>query len=98
MIPKIRHYVWVGSKPMPEKVLRNVASWRKRCPDYEVKLWNEKNFDVNSVPFTRDSCKRGKYGWPADYIRFWACCGSIGICPIRYFIVPHFFRSDGKEE
>jgi hypothetical protein len=35
-------------------------------------LWSEKNFDVNSVPFTRDSCKLGKYGWPADYIRFWA--------------------------
>jgi hypothetical protein len=72
MIPKILHYVWVGGKPMPERVLQDIASWRRFCPDYEVKLWNEKNFDVNNVPFTRDSCKLGKYGWPADYIRFWA--------------------------
>jgi mannosyltransferase OCH1-like enzyme len=50
MIPKILHYVWVGGKPMPERVLQDIASWCRFCPDYEVKLWNEKNFDINSVP------------------------------------------------
>ena len=45
-IPKIIHYCWFGGNPLPEDVQRYIATWRKLCPDYEIKEWNETNFDI----------------------------------------------------
>ena len=41
MIPKIIHYCWFGRGQMPELALRCFESWKKYCPDYEIKEWNE---------------------------------------------------------
>ena len=37
MIPKIIHYCWFGGKPLPELAQKCIASWKKYCPDYEIK-------------------------------------------------------------
>ena len=47
MIPKIIHYCWFGRGPLPELAQKCIASWRKYLPDYEIKEWNEDNFDIN---------------------------------------------------
>ena len=39
-------------------------------PDYEIKEWNEDNFDVNSIPYTREAYEAGKYAFVSDYARF----------------------------
>ena len=46
MIPKIIHYCWFGRGPLPELAQKCIASWKKYLPDYEIKEWNEDNFDV----------------------------------------------------
>ena len=51
MIPKIVHYCWFGSDK-PGKIRRRIESWKKLLPDYEIWEWNEKNFDVYSIPYT----------------------------------------------
>ncbi len=48
-----------------------IASWREFLPDYEIKEWNENNFDVNLTPYTRDAYADGKYAFVSDYARFW---------------------------
>ena len=50
MIPKIIHYCWFGRNPKPQKVIEYIETWKKFCPDYEIKEWNEDNFDVNMMP------------------------------------------------
>jgi mannosyltransferase OCH1-like enzyme len=40
-------------------------------PDYEIKEWNESNFDVDSIPYTHDAYRQGKYAYVSDYARFW---------------------------
>ena len=47
MIPKKIHYCWFGGKEKPEAVKKYIASWKKYCPDYEIKEWNESNFDIH---------------------------------------------------
>ena len=49
MIPKIIHYVWFGDKPSGEVEKKCIASWKKYCPDYEIKLWNEESFDLKGA-------------------------------------------------
>ena len=45
MIPKVIHYCWFGGNPLPYEVKKCIKSWEKMCPDYEIKQWNESNFD-----------------------------------------------------
>lgn len=71
MIPKIIHYCWFGHNPLPPLALECIASWKKYLPDYEIKEWNEDNFDVNSIPYTAEAYKQKKYAFVSDYARFW---------------------------
>ncbi len=70
MIPKIIHYCWFGGNPLPKSALKCIASWRKHFPDYEIREWNESNFDVNLIPYTRQAYARKKYAFVSDYARF----------------------------
>lgn len=71
MIPKIIHYCWFGHNPLPKSAVKCIASWRKYLPDYEIKEWNEDNFDVNIIPYTREAYEAKKYAFVSDYARFW---------------------------
>ena len=71
MIPKIIHYCWFGRNELPKSALRCIDSWRKHFPDYEIKEWNEDNFDVDMMPFTREAYSRKKYAFVRDVARFW---------------------------
>ena len=71
MIPRTIHYCWFGRNPLPESAKRYIASWQMHFPEYEVKEWNEDNFDVNSIPYTHDAYEAGKYAFVSDYARFW---------------------------
>lgn len=71
MIPKIIHYCWFGRNPLPSLALKCIASWKKHLPDYEIKEWNEDNFDVNAIPYTQEAYTAKKYAFVSDYARFY---------------------------
>ena len=71
MIPKTIHYCWFGRNPLPGSAVKCINSWRKFFPDYEIKEWNEDNFDVNSIPYTAEAYQARKYAFVSDYARFW---------------------------
>ena len=69
MIPKIIHYVWFGKKPYPKKVQYCLDSWKRILPEYEFKRWDETNFDVNSVLFTKQAAEHKMWAFVSDYVR-----------------------------
>ena len=71
MIPKTIHYCWFGGKPLPRSARKCIDSWRKHLPDYEIREWNETNFDVNMIPYTREAYECRKYAFVSDYARFY---------------------------
>ncbi len=71
MIPKTIHYCWFGGKALPKSAHKCINSWRKFLPDYEIKEWNESNFDVNMVPYTAEAHAAKKYAFVSDFARFW---------------------------
>lgn len=79
IIPRIIHFVWVGGKEKPKFVLDNIESWKKCCPEYEIKEWNEGNFDIESVPYVRQAYENKKYAFVSDYIRLYALYNEGGI-------------------
>lgn len=79
MIPKIIHYCWFGHGPKSALAEKCIASWRKYLPDYEIKEWNEDNFDVNSIPYTSEAYRAHKYAFVSDYARFWILYNYGGV-------------------
>lgn len=79
MIPKIIHYCWFGRSPLPPLAKECIASWKKYLPEYEIKEWNEDNFDVNMIPYTRDAYKVKKYAFVSDYARYYILYHEGGI-------------------
>lgn len=71
MIPRTIHYCWFGGKPLPRDAEKYILSWKKFLPDYEIKRWDESNFDVNSIPYVKEAYAAGKYAFVSDYARFW---------------------------
>ena len=70
-IPKIIHYCWFGGNPLPELAKKCIASWKKFLPDYEIKEWNEQNYDVRKITYTAQAYDAKKYAFVSDYARFW---------------------------
>lgn len=71
VIPKIIHYCWFGANKLPELAEACIASWKKYLPDYEIKEWNEKNFDISITPYVQEAYAAKKYAFVSDYARFW---------------------------
>lgn len=71
MIPKIIHYCWFGGNPLPPLAIKCIESWKRFFPDYEIKEWNESNFDVNIIPYTAEAYRLKKYAFVSDFARFW---------------------------
>ena len=70
-IPKVIHYCWFGQKTLPKSARKCIASWKKYLPDYEIREWNEDNFDVNMIPYTHKAYECKKYAFVSDYVRFY---------------------------
>lgn len=79
MIPKKIHYCWLSNDPFPRKIRKCMDTWRKMLPDYEFKLWNTHNFDINSVPFVKQAYEQRKWAFAADYIRMYALYHEGGV-------------------
>ena len=79
MIPKVIHYCWFGRNPLPPLAVKCIESWRKYLPDYEIKEWNEDNFDVNIIPYTKEAYEAKKYAFVSDYVRFWILYNHGGL-------------------
>ena len=79
MIPKVIHYVWLGHGEKSEKTKACIESWRTYMPGWEIKEWNEDNFDINYNDFTRDSYEKGMYAFTSDVVRLYALYHEGGI-------------------
>ncbi len=65
---------------MPELVKNCIASWHKYMPDWEYKLWNEDNFDIDSSPqYVRQAYQARKFAFVSDYVRLTALAKYGGV-------------------
>ena len=71
MIPKVIHYCWFGKGELPTLAKKCIASWKHYMPTYEIKEWNENNFDVNMIRYTKEAYKNKKYAFVSDFARFY---------------------------
>lgn len=69
-IPKILHYIWLGKNPTPKIFDKCVESWKKYCPDWEIKRWDESNLDIDCCKYCRQAYDAKKFAFASDVLRF----------------------------
>lgn len=69
MIPKVIHYCWFGHNPIPDRHKKWMESWRKYCPDYEIREWNEDNYDITKNSYMYEAYQNKKWAFVSDYAR-----------------------------
>lgn len=69
LIPKKIHYCWFGGKEIPEEYKKNIESWGKFCPDYEIIRWDETNYDVHKNTYIGQAYDNKKWAFVSDYAR-----------------------------
>lgn len=70
MIPHIIHYFWFGGAEKPKVVLDCIESWKRYFPGWEIKEWNEENYNINKCQYMIDAYQLKKYAFVSDYARF----------------------------
>lgn len=79
MIPKIIHYCWFGRGEKPGQVLMCIESWKKYLPDYELKEWNENNFDITQNQYVKEAYENRKFAFVTDFVRLYALYHEGGV-------------------
>lgn len=100
MIPKIIHYCWFGKKPLTDEVKAYIETWKRHFPDFEIKRWDESNFDVNAMPYTRQAYFAKRFAFVSDVARLAALYSDGGIyldtdILIKKRFPDEWFRLDG---
>ena len=72
MTPRTIHYCWFGNNPKPQEVLTCIESWKRTCPNFDIKEWNELNFPVEHFPFASKMYNEKRWAFVSDYARLWA--------------------------
>lgn len=71
-IPKTIHFAWFGGGRIPEHRQKNIDTWRRLLPDYEIVRWDENNFPIESYPYAVDAYNKGIYAFVSDVARLHA--------------------------
>ena len=67
MIPKIIHLIWISEKPIPEKFIKYIDSWKRIMPDYKIVEITLKN--IKRSPFVNKAIKIKNYALAGHYAR-----------------------------
>lgn len=107
MIPKVIHYCWFGRGELPDLAKICIESWKTYCPDYEIKEWNEDNFDLDKYPYVREAYDKRKFAFVTDVVRLYALYHEGGIYmdtdvevlkPLDRFLSHHAFSGFEDEK
>lgn len=79
LIPKKIHYCWFGSKTLPKEFERNIDSWKRMCPDYDIIRWDESNIDVAMNLYMKQAYERKAWAFVSDVARIKAIFDEGGI-------------------
>lgn len=79
MIPKTIHYCWFGRGKMPLFAKKCMESWKKLLPDFEIRQWDERSFNIESSRYVSEAYQARKFAFVSDYVRLYALYHEGGI-------------------
>ncbi len=68
-IPKVIHSFWFSGERLPEIYEKCMDSWKRICPDFEIKIWTSSEYDITKNSFMINAYEKKKWAFVADYAR-----------------------------
>ena len=72
MIPKIIHICWFSDDKYPFLIKQCFRSWKKRCPDYELRIWDYEMAKSLGIAYVNEALRLKKWAFAADVVRLYA--------------------------
>lgn len=72
MIPRIIHFIWLGTAEMPQLMKDCMESWHKYLPNYEIMRWDDDSIKEIEYPFVQEALQQRKWAFASDVIRLYA--------------------------
>ena len=79
MIEKKIHYVWLGSREIPQNYGAFIRGWRELHPDWEIIRWSEENFDCQGNSWVKTAIEQENWSLAADVIRSYVLLNHGGV-------------------
>jgi hypothetical protein len=95
----------VGGAKKPKLVLDCIESWKKFCPDYEIKEWGDKELAQINNKYANEALAARKFAFASDVMRLYALKYYGGLymdsdllvtAPLDKFLDNHFFTGFEK--
>lgn len=77
-IPKILHQVWLGKQPIPEIFIEWKNHWRVLHPDWQYKLWTDRDISKNTQLITFTSSSQ-QFSSKSNIVRLYAIMKYGGV-------------------
>ena len=81
LIPKVIHYIWLGTNEIDKISLKCMDSWSKILPEYKIVRWNDekcKNI-ISKNLYARQAYEKRKYAFVSDYLRLYILYNYGGV-------------------
>lgn len=80
-IPKVIHYIWLGTRDLDRTSLKCMETWKKYLPDYEVRRWGDAECMemIRANKYASQAYDAKKYAFVSDYIRVYVLYNYGGI-------------------
>lgn len=79
MIPRIIHYTWFSTNPMPEAVKQCIASWHQLMPSWKYELWDAERVSTLNSVWLKECLAACKWAFAADFVRVYALTHYGGV-------------------
>ncbi len=68
-IPKVINTFWFSNEPIPDRYQCCINSWKKYCPDYEIRIWSLLDYNSRGNRYFEEAISVGKWAFASDYSR-----------------------------
>lgn len=72
MIPRILHYIWLGSDDLPPTARAFVDGWARACPGWRIRRWGTADLAGVDVGFVKEALAARKWAFASDWLRLHA--------------------------
>lgn len=69
-IPKEIHYIWFGRGEKSDLIKKCIETTKEILGDWEIKEWNEDNYDIERSKYMKEAYDCKKYAFAADFARY----------------------------
>lgn len=60
----------MGRKEKPDLIKKCISSWHTILPEFDIREWNEDNFNVKEYPFIAEAYQSKMYAFASDHLRY----------------------------